>query len=366
MAYPLTDILGFAPLTESLKAVASGVPNPFPPELFTVKPGNRILGDRAKFIRITGERRTSKFVKYGATSVSRSLRDVADQAVRMLHTHEDISIELVQMQNLRSFESYTQDQGMDWLRYQIEEAGKRPQNTRIISVASVLRYGQIYIDSSGNLLPTSAGAAVTVDFNVPATHKNQINGNISASWALTGTDIPGDINRLQVYSLQETGMPLKTALYGKNVRKYLTQNDYVLDYLARDGRGRDALMYDATIPQGLFGIDDWRPVYTSFFEDDNATLQEMWNDDLIVFMPDLKQPDKMSWWEAWEGSFPVPRRFEVLRSGMDPFANHEIVYGQFGYALPRLDIPSYTVHYGDTFLAGPRSEKAIFQAIVAF
>lgn len=364
----LNEIIGYAPLTESLKTTASGIPNPFPPELFQVRPGNKILGDRAKYIRVTGERRTAKFAKYGSPSAKRPLRDIADQAVRMLHVYEHFDIELTQLLNLRSFEQYTQDKGIEWLKYQMDEAAVRPANTRIISVASVLRYGKIFIDVYGNILPSSTGADLIVDFNVPAANQNQLNGILSAPWTLPNTNIPGQINALQAYALATTGLRLETALYGKNVLKYLTQNDYILDYLARNDKGRNQLLYDNTVPAGLFGIQDWRPVYTSFFEDDNQVIQEMWNDDLIVFLPSMNQPDKMNnWWSGWEGSYPVPRRLDILRDGRDPFANHEIVYGMFGYAMPNNNgVPSYTVHTGDTFLFGPRNEKAMFQAIVAF
>jgi hypothetical protein len=372
VGYALQEILGFAPLTESIRLVSNEVPNPFPPEFQTVNPKNRILGDRAKYIRVTGHRQTGKFAKWGAPSRSRALYDVGDQDIRMLHEHEDITIELTVMQQLRAFEQYEQDRGMDWLNFQLTEAGKRIANSRIICTASILRYGNIYLDSDGNLLPSSSGAQLTAgNASIPATHQNQINGNISASWASNTTDIPGDIVNLKIFMKKETGMDLNTAMYGANVRKYLTQNDYVLDYLSRDGApkgrgGGTTLIYSTQVPQGIFDIEHWHPVYTSFFEDYNGTLQEMWNADLVVWTPSISQPDKMTWWGMYEGSYPVPKRLEIMRDGRDPWANHEIEYGQFSYAIPRLDIPAYTIHMGDTFIPMLRNESAMFQSIVAF
>jgi len=199
-AKSLQQIIGQVPLTEALKTVASGVPNPFPNEFFTVDANNRVLGDRASYIRISGERRTSKLAKYGSPSRRRTLRDLGDANVRMFHTFEEFQIDPMVLQQLRSFEKYQQDKGMDWLRYQVDEAAVRGQNTRIIATASTLGLGSIYWDSNGNLLPTSSGAAETYSFGIPATHKNQCNGNIAASWALATSDILGDIRSMKCRS----------------------------------------------------------------------------------------------------------------------------------------------------------------------
>ncbi len=367
MSVALEDIIGFMPLTESLRSVASGVPDPFPAELSTVSPKNQVMGDRAKYIRIKGERRTAKLAKYGAPSKRRSLLDIADQRVRMMHTFEEFQVDPNVLQKLMSFEQYQQDEGMDWLNYQIEEAARRTANTRIITKASVLRYGAIYWDVDGNLLPSSSSAVETYSFNIPATHQNQCNANISASWLLHTTDILGDIRNLQQYAIQETGMPLETALYGINVPKYISQNDYCMSYLSRNPGMNEAILTTGQVPDGFGGIKRWVPVYTSFYESDDAgTVSEIWSDDLVTFMPALNQPDKMNWWGMFEGSFAVPRSIEVARDPLTALKNFETVYGMFSYGEVTPNPPGITIHHGDVWLPGLRNEKALFQAVVAF
>lgn len=363
----LENILGFMPLTEALRATSDSVPNPFPPELFTVKPQNRFLGDRAKYIRITGERRTASLAKYGSPAKRQSLRDVGDQNVRCLHVFESVPIDLVTLQKLQAFEHYVQDEGMDWLQYQFEAYGKKLGNTRVVATSTVLSSGNIYFDANGNILPPSeSGSAFeTYTFNIPATHQNQINGIISASWALFNTDIPGQIRALRQFAAEETGLPLKTALYGINVPKYMTQNDYVMNYLARSDL-RDKFLATGEIPAGLFGIDRWIPVYEAFFEDQNGTNQLLWNADLVTFMPDISQPNKMDWWNMYEGSYPVPRSLEIQQNPMAALSNFETVYGMFSFAQVSVVPPGMEIYHGDTFLPGLRNEKSIFQATVAF
>lgn len=366
MSKSLQTILGYMPLTEALRATSSGVPNPFPQELFNVAPANRIMGDRAKYIRITGERRTAQFAKYGSPARRRSLRDISSQNVRMMHSFESFPIDLTVLQQLQSFEQYVQDEGVDWLSYQLEEAAKRQVNARIIATASTLRYGEIYIDTNGNLLPTSSGAAETYSFNVPSSHKDQINGVISASWALSSTDILGQLRNLRQYAAQETGIMPTTALYGVNVPSYIQNNDYALSYLSRNTSMNDKIMNSGEIPDGFGDIKRWIPVYTSFFEDADGTNQEIWNDDLVVFLPDLNQPDKMNWWAMYEGSFPIPRTLDVQRDPMQTIRNAETVYGNFSYGTLTINPVGAEIYHGDTFLPGLRNEKAIFMADVAF
>lgn len=368
MSKALESIIGHAPLTESLRATSSGVPNPFPPELFTVSPRNRVLGDRAKYIRITGERRTAKRVVYGAPGKRRALRDVGEQGVRCFHNSESFALDMTILQKLQAFEQYTQDEGMDFLAYQIQEAAKRQQNTRVITTGSILRHGAVYWDSEGNLLPTSSGAdaSYTIDFGVPASHKDQINGIVTAPWSLVNTDIPGHIRAIKNYARQETGLELTAALYGKNISKYIMQNNLCQAFMSRNDSRNEKFLATGEISSGLFDIADWRPVYSSFYEKDDGTIAEVWDDDLIVFLPEISQPDKMNWWAMYEGSYPVPRSLDVQRDPMSAIRNFEIVYGQGSYATITVTPPGVDVHDFDTFLPAIRNEKATFHVDTAF
>jgi hypothetical protein len=359
----LNKILGHHPLTSAVRTVASGVPDPFPKEFAVVKPQNRILGNQAEHIRLDGQRQTARLTVYGAPARRHGLMDVASQPMKLLHSHEDFPIDVIRMQNLRSFEKWAQDKGIDWLGYQVDEGGKRHGNARVITKASTLAYGALYWNATGDLLPSSSGAIETFDFNIPATHKNQINGIITVPWSLVQANIPGNVRSIMQYSRDETGMEIETALYGKNVVDYFLRNDLMQPFLVRNNYNQQ-MMDTNEVPSGMLGIKTWKPVYQTLYKDQNGTLQHLWNDDLIVFCPAIDQPNKMTWWQAYEGSYPVPKSLNIPR-GPD-MSNFETEYGQFGYAKPNPDVPSYDVHHGDTWLYAPENEKALFQAIVNF
>lgn len=360
MAYSLQQILGHIPLTKAIRTNAA-VPNPFPKEFFTTSEDGRVRGDKVQYIRITSERRTAQATKYNSPSKSRNLKEIGEQSVRMVHVFENIRIDANMLLQLRSFDQFTQDKGKDWLNHQLTEAGRRIGNSVLVSTASVLRAGEIYVDSDGNFLPTSSGASETYTFNVPATHKTTINGIVSASWALANTDIPGQLRALRQYGAQETGMQLKTALYGINIPRYMMANDFVQAHLVRMPSMNEKFLETGEIPEGLFGFR-WIPVYDAFIEKADATNAELWDDDLVTFAPDISQPDDMDWWTAYEGSFMVPRNLTISRSGQETLNNLEETYGMFSYGNIELDPPGATVRYGHTWLPGLRNEKALFMA----
>src|SRR5579883_1789714 len=175
----LESILGVAPLTEALRVTTSGIPDPFPAELSKVKPQNRFLGDRARWRRLYGARTTAKLAAYGSGGRRVPLQQIAQQDVRMLYIALEFFIDANMLAKLTSFESYTQDEGLDFVRLQLEELGKRIHNTEIVAKATMLRYGAIYWDADGNILPSSSGATYTTSSQVGANNQNQLNGIIS-------------------------------------------------------------------------------------------------------------------------------------------------------------------------------------------
>lgn len=363
MGAALEQILGFVPLTASMKTVADGIPNPYPAELFNVQAKNRVIGDVAKYVRFRGERRTAQSVHRGAPARKRQLLEVGDANVKMIHEFESFAIDAQMLSKLRSAEQYVQDEGMQWLNYQLESLGTRMQNSRIVATSSILRHGAVYMDAEGNYLPTSSGAVDTFSVNVPATHQGQINSIIDASWANSNTDIVQHIINIKQYSLEETGMPLGTALYGKNIFNYLVTNSTVRDYLARNQNANNTLMSTGELDGTFMGLE-WRPAYQSFFEDDDQTLSNLWDDDLVVFLPKMNQPDNMNWWGMYEGSYYVPKTLNISQNAMSVMSNLELVHGIGSYALVTHNPVGIEVFGFDTFFPALKNEKALFAADV--
>ena len=363
----LEDIIGIAPLTEALRATTSGIPDPFPAEFSAVKPQNRILGNKAKWTRINGARTTAPLAAYGAAGKRVPLQPIAMQTVTMLYLAMEFQIDVNVLNRLQAFEQYVQDEGVDFIAYNLQELGKRMANTRIVAKASMLRYGAIYWDANGNILPSSSGASFTHSSQVPATHKDQLNGIISAPWSLSNTDILGQIRVLKQQAARETGLKPNHAMYGLNIPYYFQTNSTLQPYLARNPGFRDQLVDSGDVPAKFGGIERWDNVSEAFFEDADGTNQALWDNDLVVFTPGIGAPDKMDWYGMFEGSAAVLQGFDAHADAIGALKNCKQEYGQSGWALPTLAPPlAVTVYLQDVFMSVIRNEKAPWMADVVF
>jgi len=357
--YNLQQILGYLPLTGVIQATMSGVPNPLPPAF--MKGTQQVIGDAGRYTRFTGERRVASLVRYGASARSTNQRDVGIVDVKLLHSYEKQPVSPVALQSIRNFDDWNQQRrGIQELSRQIKEFGKKMANLRIATTQLVLANGILYFDGYGNLLPSSAGAVDTLTFNMNANNQTHLNGIITAIWSLPNTNIPLQLVNLEIRAAQLTGYPLKEALYGQNIPTYFTNNDFVIDYLARQpNMSVDWLKNAGQIPAGLFGYR-WTPVYTGFWEDANGTNQAIWNADRVTFTPEVND----DWWEVLEGSFPVPTSVDIVGDALAAMQNTKDVYGPFAYGQVTHDPPGICTWMGDTFLPVIKNPDTLYQATV--
>lgn len=356
MSKSLQDILSYVTLTEAVQATTRGTPKPLPDAFY--KSHEKVIADRARYVRYTGERRTSPLNKYGSPARMLDLRNVGEVDVKLMHTFNEQRLDPFVFMALRQAASYEHDKAMEQVKRQIAEAATRNDNLRTAVGMQVLKNGVLYWDTDGNLLPSSSGAAETHSFNMSANNQNQLNGIISASWALNSTDIPLQLRNLKKQALRTTGYPLKYALYGENIPSYLTQNDYVLDYLARSPQ-KESWLKDNEIPAGLFGLE-WVPAYQGFYEDANGTNQDLWGADTIVFTP---EPETF-WWDVYEGSFPVPTTINIQSDGQAAMNSMKFVHGMGAYGLVVPNPPVVSTFWFDTFQSVLKVPDCIYQADV--
>lgn len=371
MAKSLQDILGWVALTKAVTAVKDGIPNPFPPFLFRVKEENKVVGDSFKFNRMYGQRKTARASEYGASARRRGLQKEEVVDVKMLHFYEEQPIPPLIMQQLRDYDSYdNQRKGMRVIAHNVKTFGTLFGNARILSVASSLCQGAIYLDGDGNILPTSSGAVKTVSQQVPANNVGAVvdaaGANIfgatgRGSWAVPSTDIPLQLRILRKTAAVTHGYTPRIALYGENVPSHMTQNDFVLDYLAREGSMRPTWLKDNTIPDGLFGLT-WVPVWEFGYEDSTDVKRTPWGANTIAFLPGEEDLD--SWYALAEGSYLVPRTINLVADAAAAMGQMEQVFGPFGYGALTHNPPSICTYMGDTFLPAFRLPEVVYIADV--
>lgn len=370
----LQDILGWVALTKAVNAVKDGVPNPFPPFLFTVKAEDRVIGNSVKFNRTYGTRKTARVTKYGAAPHHRGQQDEDLIESKLVHFFEEMPFNPLVLQVLRDYESYdNQMKGKRIIAHNVKTLGTLFGNSRIVMVATTLNKGAIYSDGDGNVLPTSSGAVETYSQQIDATnnigaivHADGTTGSIfgatgQGSWANASTDIPKQLRLLKESAGMAHGYEPTIALYGKNVPSYLIQNDHVLDFLARNPTMQTQWLKDNTIPDGLFGLT-WVPAWMASYTKDDGTKVSLWDSNRVTLLPG--ESDAGAYWSMFEGSYLVPKTIDLMNNADAALENLEMVYGAFGYSQLTHKPVGLNVCMGDTVLPAVKLPDTIYLADV--
>jgi hypothetical protein len=355
----LQNILGAKRLNGIIQAVMGGVPDILPAG-FWASPSNTETtdGNQGHYLRVEGTRQAASLVHYGSPSKRRAMKGVAEVPVTLLHTFENMNVKPSTLNNLLAEGNETlQKLGAASIAREVGNFGQLFKNLRISALYSALVNGAIYFDGEGNLLPTSSGAKVTVDFQIPATHKNQLNSIIGASWGTAGTDIIGDLEAVKKAARVDWGGELKYAFYGENVPGYLAANTVIKSlYGASPAASEQALRGKIADVGGLI----WLPIYGAFFNDADGSNQSWGIGDTVVFTP---EPDPT--WLAWlEGTYPIPTELSLNADASAALNSLTPAQGSFSYATVSVDPPGITQYSGDTFLPIIKAVNAIFIADV--
>jgi len=362
MAKTLTDILGWETLLGIIEAKKAGLPKVLPDVFWNIT--SETLGNSGTYTVVRGQRKSARLNRYGAPAKRQEMLPIAEKQVKLLHVFEELAIDPLTYQKLRDYDNWrVQEKGIKELGRQMEAFAKLFMNLEVNLVTSMLVTGFIYFDSDGNILPSSSGADATktIDYLVDANHRDQLNGIISASWATASTDISLQIRNLMKQSLRDTGYEIECCFYGENVPSYLAKNDYAKDWWVRNPRDNQYWLDTGEIPDGMFGIKKWVPIYKSFFEDkDGANQSFLAHGDVAVFTPAITEDV----YEMIEGSYEVPTTFQPQSNLTTAVGSLELVYGDFAYAVATHNPVGVTTYMGFTKLPVWKVPDAIYIADV--
>jgi hypothetical protein len=364
MAKTLNQLIGYQTMLGVVESIRDGIPvGKLPPALLAqTEPCEGHLGS---YFKVDGTRETARIVAYGSPAVRANTNGVTETPVTLLHSYEFIDhkpavlSQLVDMNN-----PARQAKGEAEIDRQTSLFLSRFRNLRIAAVMSAISQGKIWADSSGNLLSTSSGAAVTVDYGIPAGNQNQLDvfgagAIISATWATTSTKIVEQLQAIQIAAAKKTGYALKYAIYGSNIPYYLAANDTFKQVI--QGNAAAAADYQkGLIPADTAGLQ-WIPGGDMFYVDATGTLRSWVGADQIIFLPEIDP----TWYGLLEGTYPIPQDLgSVSETAVQQLANIVEAQGFFSYC--KLNDNPVTVRQfgGDTFLPVIKVPGAVFIADV--
>jgi len=375
MPASLQDFLYFQNLAASVQQVIGGVPEDIlPPGFMNVT--DRFEGKTGEYTMYAGTRETARIVAYGSPARQRTMTGVKRVPVSLLHTFESLPADPTVLMQLQSEDSpVRQEMGRQTIARNLADFGQRFRNLRVCAIYSIFRYGAIYFDALGNLLPNSTGAYFSLDFQIPAGNMNQLDilgeGDIiDASWGTAATPIVTHVRKIRRAARIKTGYKINHAFYGANIPGYLLGDTQIATLIAGAPTLSQAFANSPSeIPQGLLGLQ-WHPVDDAFYVagagttsiggDAAGTVQSWSMDDGIVFTPD-PSPD---WWGFAEGSYPVPTTIDIVSDMMAALGNFTQAQGAFSYAKVGHNPPGVEHFAGDTFLPLLKNPWAVFLADV--
>ena len=360
MAKTIQQLLAAPNMIGVIQSIKTGVPNPFDPAFMSLTAPT--AGDSGHYFKVEGTRQTAQLVQYGSESVRRSQVGVTRQSVKLLHTFLHQLHDPIVLQNILQLDSPgVQAMGQAEIDRQAALFATLFDNLRISAVACMLCKGAVYFDGNGNLLPTSSGAVVTVDYGVPAANKDQVSTLVDVKWDTVTANIGKQLQNIKDFALRTTGYDLTTAYYGSSVAGWIMANNYT-QALAAGNPAISASLLQNTLPDGLFGLK-WRPAGSSFFVDADGTAQTLCAADTVILTPDPTR----DWYELLEGTYLVPNALGTVSAGASAaLSGVTIARGKFQYAKV-LDDPVTVKHNaGDTFLPVLKVPAAIFILDVSF
>ena len=364
MANNIATLLSPKLLTEVIRTVKGGVPTDMlPAEFFTnTMP---VTKDYATFRRVQDQRTTTQLGAYNSASKQLDLVGVQEITVKCLSTYVNTRFNpelYMALQALDSADDAT-DRGRSLIGEQLDQAAMRINNTVAASVHLALANGTVYWDAKGNLLPSSSGAFSSYDTAIPAGNKGGLNalgtGNIiSTNWSDPTADLMGQIAALKRASRILTGRPVKTVLYGKNIAGYLAKNNELNNRIVTLSQKAEVSgSFEAgEVPQGLLGMA-WKPVYDAFWTDASGTNQLVYNDDAIIFLPDMEKDV----YSMAQGENVVPTKFNYGGPTADAaLASLRYERGLFSYAEITSDPVGIKSVSGQTWLPCFKVPSAFF------
>lgn len=364
MSQTLDQILGGVNLTGVIQQTATGIPDVFPASFYASR--RPVDGDTAEYVRVDGTRQTARVAAYGSPSQQRELKGVAKVPVKLIHTVESVLHKPHVLTNLVSPTGDKQQLGIAEITRQTRQFRQLFDNLRVASLTSMLFTGTINFDGAGNLLPTTSGAKVSVNYGIPSGNTGQLNalggGNIlDSSWDSATTNVATQLSNLKKAARKLTGYPLAHAFYGQNVLDYLLANNKVKEMMKFNPAANAKTLAGET-PSGLFGLN-WHPAYEAFFEDDSGTAQDLVGADQVLFTPE----PSMDWLDWLEGTYPVPASVgQVTPDAVSATGGVSLATGMFSYGQVTSDPVTIKQVAGDTFLPVLKVPKAVFVATVKF
>jgi len=323
--------------------VETGIKRYLPSELWK-KSAGKVVGDKVVYKRYIGEQSAAAIVSFNSPAIAYTPPPADKAEAVALGSCESLTIDPDTFYALNSNVPFVQENAREKVITDIANFKARMEILQTDAVASVFaNAGKIYIgndSTSGQqaILGNSSGAALTIDFGVPAgnqfTKSSTYGGVTIGNWSGNTTDIPAAIKALKYYAISQGQPEPTTVLYGQSIPAYLMNNALALQtFLSRQPELNRQFMITGEIPNGVLDmkwVPAWKQIRVRRNQQTNArTVAQWFPTNQITLIPDLTANE----YEFYEAGRAVPKSIgEVTADWTQAMGLFEIVQGYFAYA----------------------------------
>lgn len=307
----LLDWLSGPVMTElaASQAIAPGLPKPFPAKLYDFSPAINV-GVNVQWDSMIGQRAPAQAVDY--LSPARQIQTQARQRVQAvaLGTREKMVFDTEFILAIQSNVPLWQNRSRDLMRQRMQDFRFRADNFMCSLVHSAISQGQISLDRNGNILPTTAGATVVVNYSstygtTGALTKTSAWPNqttLVGDWSSPSTDIPASARAMQQsFAFTSNYQPVH-AIYGKSIPSFMYNNTALQTYMSRSQMVGTQFLETNEVPAGMLDMQ-WHPGYKAYYVDANGVVQPWVADNQIIIIPEIDP----WWYENLLCSMPCPQ-----------------------------------------------------------
>lgn len=351
----IQEVLGTETLTRLVKTTDDMPSFKMDPKLLKVTVKEH--GNSTKIRSRDGQRGLARITRYGSPSINRQPKAVTSNVVTMLNSDEHMLHEGDTLLDLLAYDNPgRQDRGMQEIARQAADFMTLFENLRRASVYCAISFGKLWYDENGGLLVTSTGAVTTVDYSIPTDHQSSVGGLIDADWDVAGTDIRSQLQNIKADSIQETGLPLMNAYYGKNIPKRFVTNTEIKAEIAASPKLTESF-WTKEIPDGFQGLN-WYPMQDTFFNNLAGTVKEAFDGDKVVLTP----ATNTMWYDFCEGSKLVPTNLGKVAADAVAAMKEAVkeIFGRSSYAKLVDDPVAIEHHAGDVMLPVINNPGAVY------
>lgn len=244
---------------------------------------------------------------------------------------------------LREPDSLTlQKQGAETVSRIYDDFGERHNIFKELVIAKTLTTGVVFLNNAGQVLESSSGATITADFGVPADHKGNLDGMISALWSTSNTKIADQVDAIRDAAEEANVEPPTDIWLHPNTKAHLRNNTQFSEWAKYNNVATDAVLRGDII-ENLWGLN-WH-FYGGKYQAVDGTMKNYIPTTVGILTPPPNRP----WLRATQGSTLVPSQIGVMPDWQDALRSTTRFYGKYSYARLVDDPMALYLYMGDKF-----------------